>query len=61
MDEALTFMVGGLHTSGYFLIWIIHYLSLYPDVKEKLMNEMRERVGEDQGTNLKNYVYSTDR
>ena len=54
-------MVGGLHTSGYFLIWITHYLSLHQEVKDKLINEMKEKVGNDRGTKLKNYVCSTDR
>ena len=54
-------MVGGLHTSGYFLVWAIHYMSLYPEVREKVIKEMRECVGEDRGAKLKNYVYSTER
>ena len=54
-------MVGGLHTSGYLLVWAVHYLSLHCDVKEKLISEMKERVGSDRSSRLRDYVYSTDR
>ena len=53
-------MVGGLHTSGYLLVWTIHYLTLNEDVNHKLIEEMKERVGFDQGEKLKKYVYETD-
>ena len=53
-------MVGGLHTSGYLLVWTIHYLTCNEDVYHKLTEEMKERVGSDQGEKLKNYVYDTD-
>ena len=53
-------MVGGLHTSGYLLVWTVHYLTLNEDVYHKLIEEMKERVGSDQGEKLKKYVYETD-
>jgi len=60
-DDSLTFMVGGLHTSGYFLVWAIHYMSLYPEIAAKVIEEMKEKVGDDRDQKLKDYVYSTDR
>ena len=56
----MSFMVGGLHTSGYLLVWTIHYLTLNEDIYHKLVEEMKERVGSDQGEKLKKYVYETD-
>ena len=50
-------MIGGLHTSGYWMLWTIHYLTLNKDVYQKLLEEMRDRVGSDQGDKLRNYVY----
>ena len=53
-------MVGGMHTSGYLLVWTIHYLTLNEDVYHKLVEEMKERVGSDQGDKLKKYAYEPD-
>ena len=51
-------MVGGFHTSGYFLAWMLWYLALNPDVQECLVEELRSKVGGDQGDKLKEYVQS---
>ena len=56
----MSFMVGGFHTSGYLLVWTIHYLTLNEDVYHKLIEEMKERVGSDQGEKLKKYAYDAD-
>ena len=53
----MTVMVGGLHISGYFMLWTMHYLTLNKDVYHKLLEEMKGRVGSDQGDKLKNYIY----
>ena len=55
----MSFMVGSLHTSGYLLVWTIHYQTLNEDVNHKLqlIEEMKERVGFDQG---EKYSYETD-
>ena len=52
-------MVGGLHTSGYLLVWAIYYMNLYPEVKAKVTQEMKDLVGSDRDKKLKDYVYST--
>ncbi|XP_065889636.1 cytochrome P450 20A1-like [Dysidea avara] len=55
--DGISFMVGGLHTSGYLLVWTIHYLTLNQDVYHNLVEEMKERVGSDQQGRLKDYAY----
>ena len=60
INDGITFMIAAMHTSGYLLVWIIHYLTLNEDVYHKLIEEMKERVGSDQGEKLKKYVYETD-
>ena len=52
-------MVGGLHTSGYLLVWATYYLSLHPEALRELVSEMRAEVGDDRGEKLNKYVYST--
>ena len=54
--DGIAFMLSGLHTSAYWMLWTIHYLILNEDVQQKLLEEMRDRVGSDQGNKLKNYV-----
>ena len=55
-------MVAGLHSTGYFLVWAMYYLTLNisEDVYHKLVEEMRERVGYDQGHKLRSYAYDTN-
>ena len=49
-------MLGGLHTTGYLMLWTIHYLTLNKDMYNKVIEEMKEKVGSDQGDKLKSYV-----
>lgn len=51
-------MVGGFHTSGYFLAWMLWYLSLNPEVQDRLAEELRSKVDGDQGDKLKQYAQS---
>ena len=39
------------------MLWTIHYLTLNEDVYHNLLEEMRDRVGSDQGGKLKNFIY----
>ncbi|XP_065890921.1 cytochrome P450 20A1-like isoform X4 [Dysidea avara] len=55
--DGITFMIGGLHTSGYLLYWTVHHLMLNEDIYHKLVKEMKEQVGADRGDKLKQYVY----
>ena len=60
VNEGILYMVAGLHSTGYFLVWATHYLTLNEDVNRKLVEEMKERVGSDQGEKLKSYAYDTN-
>lgn len=60
MSDAISFMVGGLHTSGYLLLWTVHYLTLHDAVHDKLVLEMEAVVGTDQGTKLQEYALNSD-
>lgn len=56
--DTITFLVGGVHTSGYLLVWSIYYLTWNTSVLEKLVSEMKEKVGGDRQEKLKEYVFS---
>ena len=58
LGDTISFMVGGMHTSGYLLVWSVHYLMLHPSVLEELVAEMKERVGDDREKKLREYVFS---
>ena len=60
VNEGILYMVAGLHSTGYFLVWAMHYLMLNEDVHHKLVEEMKERVGSDQDKKLKSYTYDTN-
>ena len=44
--DALTLMVGGFHTSGNFMTFALHFLSLYPEVQEKVFSEVSKVLKE---------------
>ena len=54
--DALSFMVGGFHTSGYFMTWLFWYLAEHPAVQEKLVEEVEAEVGGECGEKLKKYA-----
>lgn len=58
ISDVITFMIGGFHTSSYFLAWMLWYLSLNLDVQECLAEELTLKVGGDRGDKLKEYVQS---
>lgn len=57
--DTVTFLVGGVHTSGYLLVWSVYYLAQNPMFLEKLVSEMKGEVGRDQQDKLKKYVFSS--
>lgn len=59
MSNVVTFM-GGFHTSGYYLTWAFYYLAQHPQVQDKLIAEIEERVGMGNGDKLKEYVLKSD-
>ena len=58
ISDVISFMIGGFHTSGYFLAWLLWYLSLNPDVQDCLLEELRSKVGGNRGVKLKEYAQS---
>lgn len=50
-------MVGGMHTSGYMLVWVIHYLTLHPAVMDNLLKEINE-IDTGNHDKLRDYVFS---
>lgn len=46
MADAITYVVGGFHTTGNFLTWLFFYLALYPDVQEQVAEELRRYLQE---------------
>ena len=58
ISDVITFMVGGFHTSGYFMTWLFWYLAEHPAVQERLVEEIEEIVGGECGEKLKEYALS---
>lgn len=56
LDEAITLLFAGQDTSAATLSWTLHLLSLYPDIQEKLVLEVRKVLAEE---NDKRYVSTT--
>ena len=59
VNGEILYMVAGLYSTGYNLVWVICYLTT-EDVYLKLVEEMKERVGSDQFEKLKSYAYDTN-
>jgi len=47
VSQAITFMIGGFHTTGMYLSWLLYYITLYPYVQEKMRKEIMEHVGSE--------------
>jgi len=56
ISDTLSFMVGGFHTSGYFMTWLFWYLAEHPAMQEKLVEEVEAEVGGECGEKLKQYA-----
>ena len=46
VSNAMTFVVGGFHTTGNFLTWTFYYLSIYPHMQEKVFEEIKDVLGQ---------------
>ena len=53
-------MVGGFHTSGYFMAWLFWNLVTHPEVQERVRAEVQELVGGECGDRLKSYALNGD-
>ena len=59
LSDMATFL-GGFHTSAFYVMWTIIYLTQYPDIQEKVYNEIEEMVGDDRNEKLKTYVFRSN-
>ena len=47
VHQAITFMIGGFHTTGTYMTWLFYFLSQRPDIQSKVIEEVsRVRDGE---------------
>lgn len=51
-------MIGGFHTSGNLMVWLLWYLANNPDIQDKLREELKRETEGDVGDRLKGYVSS---
>ncbi|XP_071966177.1 cytochrome P450 20A1-like [Antedon mediterranea] len=50
LADALTYVIGGLHTSGNAIAWCLYFLATHKDVEEKVYQEMKDVLGDDKVT-----------
>ena len=60
VDEVITFMVAGFHTSGYMFTWMLWYLAENPASQERLWEELKQEVGGECGDRLREYAWRSD-
>lgn len=60
MSDVISFLVGGFHTSGYLMTWLLWYLASNPASQNRLHEEIVKEVGGDCGERLKAYALRTD-
>jgi len=58
--DVLSFTIGGFHTSGYLMTWLLWYLATNPTSQDKLHAELVQEVGGDCGEKLKQYAFRAD-
>jgi len=58
-DSVINFLIAGRDTTASLLTWTVYYLSMYPDIKEKLIQEIDEHLGKREPTfdDIKNFKY----
>lgn len=57
----MTTVLGGFHTSAFYLTWLLHFLAQDPNIQDKLVWEISEKVTEgDSIDTLKAYVSTSD-
>ena len=60
MSDVISFLVGGFHTSGYLMTWMLWYLASNPSSQDRLLDELKREVGGDCDQKLKAYALRTD-
>ena len=56
LADSISFMIGGFHTSGNFLVWLFWYLANHPEVQDKIVEELERETGGECGERLKTYT-----
>ncbi|XP_074654359.1 cytochrome P450 20A1-like [Tubulanus polymorphus] len=46
--DALTFMIGGYHTSAYSMTWALYFLAMHTDVQDKLFTELSKTLDKNE-------------
>lgn len=60
INDMVTFL-GGFHTSAFYATWTFFYLALHPDIQERLVQEAKERIQDDEyGEKLKVYTATSN-
>ena len=49
-------MIGGFHTSGNFIVWLLWYLATHPEVQDQLREELERETGGERGDRLRDYA-----
>ena len=61
IHQAITFMIGGFHTTGSYMTWFFYFLAQRPDIQRKVREEVR-RVRDEEGftgiNDMKKLVYT---
>ncbi|KAG1678672.1 26S proteasome non-ATPase regulatory subunit 4 [Nymphon striatum] len=47
LADSLTYMIGGFHTSGFLLTWMIYFLCLNPEIQDRVYDEMIEVLDDE--------------
>ncbi|XP_053373354.1 cytochrome P450 20A1-like [Mercenaria mercenaria] len=46
--DALAYVIGGFHTTGNLLSWAIYFLATHPDCQNKVVDEIKKVLGDDE-------------
>ena len=52
VHQAITFMIGGFHTTGTYMTWLFYFLSQRPDIQRKVMKEVKRVRAEENFTTI---------
>ena len=47
LGDVTAVAVGGFHTTGTVLTWILYYLTIHPDIQEKVYEELENILGDN--------------
>ena len=47
LGDVTAVAVGGFHTTGTVLTWMLYYLTIHPDIQKKVQEELESVLGEN--------------